>query len=107
MSDCSFTQHSMCFEYPLMWRTYSTIWLLPGWYCVKMLSSQRMFCVHHTAMYQFTVSFYSKRHTLSVCDVCLAVTCYLHFWHKDQNLVHAAVVKFTHCSCWDSNSVTF
>ena len=67
MSDCGFTQHSMFFEYPSMWCAYSTVWLWPGWYCVKMLSSQRRFCVHHTAMFQFTVSFYSKWHTLSVC----------------------------------------
>ena len=30
--------------------------LLYSWYHVKLLSSWRSFCVHHTAMHQFTVS---------------------------------------------------
>ena len=38
----------------------SSIWLLYGWCRVKLLPSRRMFCVHHTAMHQFTASLYSK-----------------------------------------------
>ena len=41
---------------------YSAIWLLHGWYHLKLLQHQCMFCVHHTTMHQFTVSLYSKPH---------------------------------------------
>ena len=44
------------------------------------------FCVHHTTMDQFTVSLYTVR-------VCLAVTCHLHFWQNDWDLLHATVVR--------------
>ena len=39
---------------------------------------------------QFT-SLYSKPHAYRV-HVWLAVTCHLHFWQNDQDLLHAAVV---------------
>ena len=43
------------------------------------------FCVHHTTMDQFTVS-------LHTVHVCLSVTCHLHFWQNDRDLLHATVV---------------
>ena len=45
------------------WCTSSAVWLLHGWCHMKLLLSQCAFCVHHTTMYQFTVSLYSKPHT--------------------------------------------
>ena len=42
---------------------YGAIWLLHGWCHVKLLPSRRTYCVHHTTMHQFTLSFCSKPHT--------------------------------------------
>ena len=69
MSECSLTQH--LFKIRI---SYSTIWMLLNWCHLKLLSSWRTFCVHHTAMHQFTVSFYLKTHTWGVCVFSFA-TC--------------------------------
>ena len=53
---------------------------------VKLLPSRRKFCVHHTTMHQFTVSRHAKVHA------CLAVTCHLHFWQNDRDLLRATAV---------------
>ena len=55
---------------------------------MKLLPSRRMFCVHRTTMQQFIVSLHSKAHT----HVFLAVTCHLHFWQNDRDLLRATVV---------------
>ena len=59
--------------------------------------------------------------------MCLGVTCHLNFWQNDQGLLHATAItrrwnghqirvstqgwlwrrKFSHHSCWDSNSQSF
>ena len=54
-----------------------------------MLPSRRKFCVHHSTMHQFTVSLHSKPHRVYVC---LAVTCHLHFWQNDRDLLRAIAV---------------
>ena len=51
--------------------------------------SWRKFCVHHLTMHQFTVSLHSKPHGY----VCLAVTCHLHFWQNDWDLLCATTVN--------------
>ena len=51
------------------------------------------FCVHHTTMQQFTVSLYSKPHYAAL-HVCLAVTCHLHFWQNDWDLLHATAITW-------------
>ena len=48
-------------------------------------------CVHHTTMHQFTVSFHSKPY-IRRPNVHLAVTCHLHFWQNDRDLLPAAAV---------------
>ena len=57
-----------------------------------MLPFLRKLCVHHSNVHQVTVSFHSKPHRQSV--LCLAVTCHLHFWQNDWDLVHAAAVTW-------------
>ena len=54
------------------------------------LPSRRIFCVHHATVHQFTVSLYSN-HTRRT-HVCLAVTCQLHFWQNDRDLLRATAV---------------
>ena len=70
MSDCSFTQSTL----NIHWSGYKDVWtkLLPSWH---------KFCVHHTAIHQFTVSFYLKPH---IQDACV-FTCHLHYWQNDLN----------------------
>jgi len=64
MSDCTLTQDSFYFIlYISKLCTYSTVWLLYGWYHIKLLPSLCTFCEHHTTMHHFTVSLHSKPHT--------------------------------------------
>ena len=57
--------HSAFFS--IHWSGYSAVWLLLGRCHVKLLLSHCMFCLHHTAMHQFTVSLYLKLHTEGPC----------------------------------------
>ena len=45
---------------------YSTVWLLRGWRRMKLLPSRRTFCVHYTAMHQFTM------------DLCMCMYIYIY-----------------------------
>ena len=73
------------------------------------VTSFKAFCLHHSAMHQVTVSLHSKRsvYTIQPCTrlqchfiqshigrvyVCLAVTCHLHFWQNDWDLLCATAV---------------
>ena len=58
----------------------------------KRLPSRCKFCVHHTTMHQFAVSFTLKPHTQDLMHVCLAVTCRLHLWQNDRDLLGATAV---------------
>ena len=62
-----------CFEYPLKWCFYSVIWLLHGWCQVKPLPFRRTFCVHHTTMDQFKVSFSWWKNMCARARVCVCV----------------------------------
>ena len=66
----------------------SAIWLC-GWCHMKLLPSQHTFCGHHTTMHQFSHFIWSN-----ICrvHVCSAVTCHLHFWQNDRDLLCATVV---------------
>ena len=105
-------------------RSGSTVWLLHGCCHVKLLPSRRKFCVHHSTMHQFTVSFHSKPRRRG--EYFLAATCHLHFWRNDQDLLRATAVtrgwngyrnksteswpwrrKFSCRSCGDSNPGPF
>ena len=69
----------------------SAVYLLHGWCHVKLLSSRRKFCAYHTIVHHFTVSLHSKPH--SRVYMCLAVTCHLHFWQNDRDLLRAIEVN--------------
>ena len=123
MGDRIFTQHIFWISIDVVTVLFG---LLHGWYHMKLLPSQWKFCVYHATMHQFTVSL-NWNHICCVY-VCLAVTCHLHFWQYDQDLLHATVVtcgcnwyqinKSQHrklgmeknlscCSYWDSNPRPF
>ena len=59
-----------------------------GWCHMKLQPSRRKFCVHHTTMHHVTSC---KATYVTVC-VCLAVTCHLHFWQNDRDLLLATAV---------------
>ena len=56
-----------------------------GWCHMKLQPSQRKFCVHHTTIHHVT----SCKATYVRCMRVLAVTCHLHFWQNDQDLLRA------------------
>ena len=55
-----------------------------------MLPFRRKFCVHYSTMHQLQGHFI-QNHIGSVY-VCLAVTCHLHFWQNDRDLLRATAV---------------
>ena len=60
-----------------------------GWCHMKLQPSRRKSCVHHTTMLHVT----SCKATCKVTAyVCLAVTCHLHFWQHDRDLLRATAV---------------
>ena len=71
------------------WCTHSAVWLLYGWCHVKLLPSRRTFGVQYATKHQFTVLF--RSHIRRV-HVCLALTCHLHFWGNDLDLLRATAV---------------
>ena len=66
--------------------TYGTAWLLYGWYRVKLMPSPRVLSSPCAMSRHFMQS-----HILKVY-VCLAVTCHLHLWQNDRDLVRATAV---------------
>ena len=61
-----------------------------GWCHVKLLpSSRRKSCVHHTTMHHVTSC---KATLIRKVYACSAVTCHLHFWQNDLDLLRATVV---------------
>ena len=58
---------------------------------MKLLPPRRTFCVHHTTMYQFTVCHFIRSHIRRL-HVCLTVTCHLHFWQNNRDLLRASAV---------------
>ena len=75
----------------------SDIWLC-GWCHMKLLPSQPTFCVHHTTMRQFSHFIWSN-----ICSVhvCSAVTCHLHFWQNDWDLLCATAVTQGQNGYWN------
>ena len=59
-----------------------------GWCHMKLQPSRRKFCVHHTTMHHVT----SCKATYVRCMRVLAVTCHLHFWQNDRDLLRATAV---------------
>ena len=65
-----------------------------------MLPFWHKLCGHHSTRHQVTVSLHSKPHR--VC-VCLAVTCHLHFWQNDQDLLCATAVTWGWNGYWNKS----
>ena len=60
-----------------------------GWCHMKLLPSRRVLCTPYShAPCQFTQSHIRKVHA------CLAVTCHLHFWQNDRDLLRATAVTW-------------
>ena len=103
MSDCSFTQRGV---FSISIEVLTTLsWLLHGRWChVKLLPSRRAFCVGENT-YNHAPQCYSKPHTYNECmfimNVCLAVTCHLHIWQNDWNLLRATAVAFSDAALAD------
>ena len=60
-----------------------------GWCHMKLQPCRRKSCIHHTTMLHVT----SCKATDITVYACLAVTCHLHFWQNDQDLLCANAVK--------------
>ena len=62
---------------------YGAVLLLHGWYHVKLLPTQRMLCVYHTTMDQFTVTLFGATYVGCVfsCDLPLALDLLILFNH--------------------------
>ena len=76
-----------CFEYPHKGCSCSTVWFLHGWCHSKLLPSKRNLCTP----YNHAPCHFMQSHVRKVY-ACLAVTCHLHFWQNDQDLLHATAV---------------
>ena len=72
------------FEYPPPWCTYSAVRLIYGRYHVKLLPSRRVLCTPCNLSPCHVTS--CKSHIGRV-HACLAVTCHLHFWQNDGDLL--------------------
>ena len=81
--------YSAFFEYPPKWCTYSA----------GMAGATRICCQResvsarsvYTTPYNHAPCHFTQNHIRKV-NACLAVTCHLHFWWNDQDLVHATAV---------------
>ena len=72
---------------------------------MKLLPSRHRLCRHQTTIRQFIVSFYSKPHIKG--PLCLAVTCHIHFWQNDWDLLHATAVTEGWNRCRNKGPYTF
>ena len=62
--------------------------------------SRRKSCVHHTIMLHVT----SCKATYVTVYACLAVTCHLHFWQNDRNLLRATAVTRRWNGYWNESA---
>ena len=60
-----------------------------GWCHMKLQPSRRKFCV--SAPYNHAPCHFMQSHIRKVYE-CLAVTCHLHFWQNDRDLLRATAV---------------
>ena len=68
------------------WCTYSDVWLLHGWWHVKLLPSRRVLCTPCT-MSRHCMQIHIRR-----VHACLVVTCHLHCWQNDRDLLPATAI---------------
>ena len=71
-------------EYPPKWCTYSAGTAGATWNCSR-LGASPVYTIQ-----PYTMSLHAKPHTHMYA--CLAVTCHLHFWQNDRDLLRAAAV---------------
>ena len=71
--------------------------LLHGWFRVKLCCLSALYAYNHAPVYSFVQS-----HLLRI-RVCLAVTCHLHFWHNDQDLLCATAVTREWNGYWNKS----
>ena len=61
---------------------------------MKLLLSWHRFCVHKKTMHQLILQCYFIRSRICRMHVCLSVTCHLHIWQNDRDLLCAAAVTW-------------
>ena len=76
--------------YPRKWCTGSALWLLHGWCHVKCcrFGASSVYIIQPCTWLQ---CHFIQSH---IVHVCLAVTCHLHFWQNDWDLLHATAVTW-------------
>ena len=76
----------------------STVWLLHGWFHVKLLLSRHKFCVHHTTMHQITVSLFEATPVgciVQLVDLTWLQGSFVKALHQQHNFFSRERVK-----CW-------
>ena len=74
----------------MAYTAYSPVGFQNGWCHVKLLPVRRTFCVRNHAPVYMAIESRIRR-----VQVCLAVTCHLHFWQNDRDLLRATAVEPT------------
>ena len=67
---------------------------------MKLLPSQCNLCVHHRTMHLFKMSLLKATY---VGCVCLVITCHLHYWQNDWNVLLATAVTWGWNGYWNKN----
>ena len=89
LSDCSFTQH--VFEHPPKWlqRCHLVVtWLVPR-ETVAILP--QFLCTPYNCAPVYSLTLFKATY---VGCMCVNVTCHLHLWQNDQNILHATAVMW-------------
>ena len=91
VSDCCFLW--WIFEWPSKWCTHSAVWLF-GCYMAGAMWNCCHLSKHSLYTIQFCTSLQCHFIQSHICKVhgCLVVTCHLHFWQNDLDLLYATVV---------------
>ena len=86
MSECRFLYLILCIHPRVVLTARLVItWLFATQNCCRLGAS----CVHHTTMH---LSRHFMQSHIPRVHVCLAVTCHLHFWQNDRDLLRATAV---------------
>ena len=79
------------FKYPLKWWTQLQHCLVVTW-LVPWEAAAISACSVYTKLKPCTMSRHFVQHHICRVHACLAVTCHLHFWQNDWDLLHAIAV---------------
>ena len=88
--------YSVFFECPPKWCAYSTGMAGATWNCCR----RSVLCVYHTTMHRVTSC---KATYVRYMRDNLAVTCQLHFWQNDQDILHAIGLTRGWNGYWNKN----